>query len=376
MLEFINFKFSRSRTEWMKIFRYIIFLFIVVSTAALAQPVNITPAILQQLQNISQLPVDQKAPIFHQMIPQLNQITNPQGMRLVTETARMMFVSERAWLNLSRAYNELNNFKEKYTIQNAKKTITILLRSLAMLHHILPKIPSQYHKTALTLNTLKKSGFDWDRYFGEQFVTTNPHMQSLIDDLVNHIQVPATEAELEKKDKENIQQFVDNIVSFIPARYASTLTGPTRQHFMIIINYDRKLWRESKQGIDLVVDAMQNGQVDTQRLAQITNNLNNLAKQSPWDLQSTQDYLRKLGSTIPGLDKVINALFSDKMKMKKTGCAAINCDCDNLKVDIIDRPYRKVCRSTEAKLRKQCEITGKVTGRCHPTASGPNAWPR
>ncbi len=56
-------------------------------------------------------------------------------------------------------------------------------------------------------------------------------------------------------------------------------------------------------------------------------------------------------------------------------CGAINCDCDNLDFGILTGPYRDECRGAEAALIRECTATGRISGTCHPTASGPNPYP-
>lgn len=56
-------------------------------------------------------------------------------------------------------------------------------------------------------------------------------------------------------------------------------------------------------------------------------------------------------------------------------CTRIDCDCSRLDFGLLTRAYRETCRGHEAGLRQACEDTGEVTGRCHPTASGPDPWP-
>lgn len=57
-------------------------------------------------------------------------------------------------------------------------------------------------------------------------------------------------------------------------------------------------------------------------------------------------------------------------------CARINCDCNNLDFGLLTGPFRQECRAAETQLKNNCAKTGKVTGACHPTASGPNPWPK
>ena len=57
-------------------------------------------------------------------------------------------------------------------------------------------------------------------------------------------------------------------------------------------------------------------------------------------------------------------------------CGRIDCDCHNLDFGLLTGPFREECRNHEAGLKQQCEATGRIEGSCHPTASGPNPWPR
>ena len=57
-------------------------------------------------------------------------------------------------------------------------------------------------------------------------------------------------------------------------------------------------------------------------------------------------------------------------------CAQIDCDCNNLDFGLLTGPFRQECRAAEAQLKTNCAKTGKVIGTCHPTAPGPNPWPK
>jgi len=58
-------------------------------------------------------------------------------------------------------------------------------------------------------------------------------------------------------------------------------------------------------------------------------------------------------------------------------CGKIDCDCENagLGAWFIDREYIRTCRATERGLIESCRLNGRIDGGCHPTASGPAAWP-
>jgi hypothetical protein len=54
----------------------------------------------------------------------------------------------------------------------------------------------------------------------------------------------------------------------------------------------------------------------------------------------------------------------------------IDCDCDNVSAGFGTGAYQRECRATEQRLKEELAQTGKVTGKCHSIASGPNARPK
>jgi hypothetical protein len=63
-------------------------------------------------------------------------------------------------------------------------------------------------------------------------------------------------------------------------------------------------------------------------------------------------------------------------RKKLADCSRIDCDCDGVDAGLLTGPFRKECRQAESSLKRACSERGKLPGRCHPTASGPKAWPQ
>ena len=73
--------------------------------------------------------------------------------------------------------------------------------------------------------------------------------------------------------------------------------------------WDKEMWSESASGLELVADAMANGSIDDDRLAQITGRLNQLGDEGPWGTESGTSFLKKMVGGIPGVGKVLGALW-------------------------------------------------------------------
>lgn len=63
-------------------------------------------------------------------------------------------------------------------------------------------------------------------------------------------------------------------------------------------------------------------------------------------------------------------------RRKLADCTRIDCDCAGVDAGLLTGPFRKECRQAEGALKRACSERGKLSGRCHPTASGPRAWPQ
>ncbi len=267
------------------------------------------PNITEELKSIGQMPVEEKAPALHHILSQLQATTQPEGIRLLVEIANIEFTSEYALNQLRDAYQKLNNFQGTFTLANGKAATTELLEALAKLHFVLPSIPSQYYKTAASLDQLSTVGFDWDVYYKQTYVTTDPHMLYLINDLVNHMGSPKSESVLQNQDRANITAYLNKMVDYIPEKSRAALAGPTRAYLEQLIEFDRQAWRESKLGIDVIVNAIKTGQIDRQRLQQVTDQLNALAAKAQASTSRRQELLRRIVRQMPDLTKYIDWLW-------------------------------------------------------------------
>jgi hypothetical protein len=137
-----------------------------------------------------------------------------------------------------------------------------------------------------------------------------------------------------------------------------------------VLDWNGEMLEASTEGIDLVADAIERGELDQEAYARVAERIEQLAGQGPWDGDTAKEFLKKWAENLPGVGKFIKAVWPADLPEQ---CQAINCDCDNLDWGILTSAYQEECRNAEAGIIRQCRID-KTQGACHPTASGPGAY--
>lgn len=194
----------------------------------------------------------------------------------------------------------------------------------------------------------------------------------LLSDAAKWGQAGLSASQLQAEDAASQMAFIKNAMGFIPATAAPALSGPAGAAFTSKLEWDQKMWSASTSVLDLVASAIETGVIDRRRLAALTGDIEKLATQGPWGAETAKDFLKQLVGSLPAVGNLFKALWP---AAEVAACRAINCDCQNLDFGILTGPYRQECRAAEQTLIQRCQTAGQVEGRCHPTASGPNAHP-
>lgn len=103
-------------------------------------------------------------------------------------------------------------------------------------------------------------------------------------------------------------------------------------------------------------------------------------------VQTISDYQSVIRSVVgPWLDRIQERARQDKIDLQAlasptapeiTSEADIDCDCKNAGGGLLAEPTQRQCLQVEANLKSQFREAKRVTGRCDPVASGPNAKPK
>jgi hypothetical protein len=138
---------------------------------------------------------------------------------------------------------------------------------------------------------------------------------------------------------------------------------------------ERQMYDASADGLNLVADAIETGQIDQSRLTEITDRLNNLSR-GPWGGDTAREFVRSWCGMLPALGGLCEELFDEIAELiEGPVCARINCDCANLAGGLLGAgPERVTCEINQQNLQALFQANNRIEGVCDP--GGPNAFPR
>lgn len=178
--------------------------------------------------------------------------------------------------------------------------------------------------------------------------------------------------DLAKSDAPERARFVNDMLDLVPASLHPFISGPMGVAFAQALDWQGEMSDTISQAVNLVGDAQTTGQLDMARYRVIEARIKALAGQGPWDGAAAVELFKKWVEGLPVMGKFIKAVWPVPVPPQ---CRPINCDCDNLPMELFGE-FRRSCLIEEEKLMVQCRATGVVAGICHPTASGPDAFPQ
>jgi hypothetical protein len=175
-------------------------------------------------------------------------------------------------------------------------------------------------------------------------------------------------------DTEAVDDFVTGVLGLLPAGASPALSGPASVAFVDVMQWNANMYDASADGLNLVADAIETGQIDQTRLNEITERLNNLS-QGPWGGDTARDFVRSWCGLLPALGGLCEELFDEVAELiEGPVCARIDCDCANVGGGLLAGPDRVTCEINQADMRAFCEANNRIEGVCEP--GGPNAFPR
>ena len=231
-----------------------------------------------------------------------------------------------------------------------------------------PPTRQQLYELGEALDRLNAAGMAIE----ELGIQAAPAMLEWIESAIKIYKAGLSAAELADGDKPDRARIVRDFVDLVPPSLAPALNGPAGAAFADLLDWNGQLWDVSTAGIDVVADAIARGELDQERYAAVAATLERLAADGPWDSDTAREFIKKWAESLPGVGKLVKALWPDPLPAQ---CQPINCDCDSIDWGILTTEYRKECKAEEIALKRQCRDTKAVAGTCHPTASGPAAFP-
>jgi hypothetical protein len=195
---------------------------------------------------------------------------------------------------------------------------------------------------------------------------------TILKDAIKLAKLALSAAELENRDAEALVEFTGNVADYLPPHLVPALGGHALEAFKEKLVWDEKMYEASTEGLNIVSEAIETGQFDSERYEKLAAEIEALANAGPWDGDNASQFLKEFIAEVPLIGPLVNALWSAAEESESI-CDAISCDCDNLDFGILTGPYRDECRAAEQALKNACSASGgQIQGSCHPTASGPN----
>lgn len=182
-------------------------------------------------------------------------------------------------------------------------------------------------------------------------------------------------ANLRKMDRKAKKAYLDNLVSILPPAGGPAINGPAFVVFRDTLVWNSEMFDESTKAMDLVTEAIETGQFDSNAYAKIEQRLKDLSK-GPWGSDTASDFFENLCKKIP----IAGAWCGDAFKLVKdliagTDCGSINCDCENVGGGLLRGPLIVQCKIAEQDLVLACQSQKRIVGTCDAGARGPAATP-
>jgi len=244
-----------------------------------------------------------------------------------------------------------------------------LLSSLGILSATSRPSEADLYRLGAQIERLQAAGVGLSGLLGND---APPALLSLIEQAAKAFNAGRSGAGFLEGREADRERFIASILSISGNAIGPSASGVVGVAFTDALEWNGQLWDATSDGVDLVADGIGRGELDMNAYRAVADRIETLATQGPWGAGTAADMFKKLVTQLPVLGKIIGALWPVS---EPEACQAINCDCDNNGWGILAGPMAEECRAVEAALRDECLLSATVTGTCHPTASGPDAFP-
>lgn len=176
-------------------------------------------------------------------------------------------------------------------------------------------------------------------------------------------------------DTDAVDDFVEGVFDLLPTAAGPAFSSVVGDAFVDTMQWNAEMWDASTDGIDIVADAIENGRVDTERLRQVEDRLNDL-RSGPWGSDLARDAANRLCDLLPdAVSGLCQDLFEEVAEIfEGETCEAIDCDCGNVGSGLLAGPERVTCEIQQQDLQLFCQANNRIEGVCEP--GGPAAFPR
>lgn len=218
-----------------------------------------------------------------------------------------------------------------------------------------------------SLDRLNAAGMSYAQIRG----AVSPLIVDLMDKALKLYKAGLSAEELVSSDAPERGRIVRDFIGLIPPGLSPALSGPGGVALSDALQWNGQMWDATSEGIDLVADAIATGRLDMGRHAAVAARIEALVTKGPWGGDTATTFFKQWATALPGLGKFLKAVWPEPVPEQ---CKAINCDCDNVTMELFGE-YRKACLAEQEMLLSKCIQSKVVSGACHITASGPDAFP-
>jgi hypothetical protein len=315
-------------------------------------------------------PQGDHAALYLEMFDELDAAAqNDPSLPLVAAIADSHFRSENAVYFALLATAVLKNDG----LAGSSDAVTSFLGTATNSAYFADPTTSQLAELGGALSRLKVAGFDQS-----VFSSADPVIGQLVEAARAAYEAANAGGKNGKNDPNVRRAGLEAFVALVPATLSPALAGPAGTAFVEYADWNGRMWDAATAGVDIVTDALNRGEVDQARLAEVTSEIETLAGQGPWGGNTGRELLRDVAENIPGAAELFDAVWPKEEEKTADDyediCKPINCDCENLTFDI-GGVFHQDCLAWETEIRNECRATGSYSNGCHPTASGPAAFP-
>ncbi|MGE4233178.1 MAG: hypothetical protein AB7F43_07605 [Bacteriovoracia bacterium] len=137
----------------------------------------------------------------------------------------------------------------------------------------------------------------------------DPSKAKLLEKAAKWARAALTYDELRTKGEINAAQFVEDTFKILPGSTGSVLDSPVGKFFRDLMNWDQKMWSNTTEGLNLVADAIETGNLNQEKYSRVANEINRLGNEGPWTWESGRDFLKKTAEGIPVVGKFLKAIW-------------------------------------------------------------------
>lgn len=345
---------------------------LLVAVAASAAPVRaqdraMTPASVALAEEVARaleaVPFEDRAAVYETSRPVLAAAaeTDPvlAGLLLALDT------QNGAVLALDGASRGIQALQPGTAAADWRRAVKHIVAGLAESADTMPPTPRRLDELYTALERFTASGGS-----ANADATASPEITALLALVLEIGHAGLSTAELEERGRTEFQRYAARVGPLLTAAPGPLLA------LVEIDEWNVDMWRAATGGIDVAADALAHGAVDPERLAVVTDAFVDVAEAGPLGGRINVGYLRRWAGEVPVVGRLVVAGWpAEGPEVDDPDvCNQIDCDCDNLTLDT-GGAFRTDCVATEDALRAECRATGAIMKTCHPTASGPAAYP-